>query len=193
MNAVQDKRILQTAFCWDSWLRPDSSCHSLPVPPSPASTGSPFTSGATKQAENLLSKRIPQTLLSPHLFMYLSLSPTNTALHQVPGWAGEIPSPMAESFHLTAVLLLLLISLSFIFPLFLHPLQRTESWKSLELSCDSSGMLEEPSPAGGQLSKPFLSPCKASAEVKGLAGYASTGQLTLMLGHWIKCLLQDQK
>lgn len=34
------------------------------------------------------------------LCSYLSLSPTNTAPHQLPGWAGEIPSPMAQSFHL---------------------------------------------------------------------------------------------
>lgn len=35
---IQSKRILQTAFQQDEWLHPDSSCHSLPVPPGPVWT-----------------------------------------------------------------------------------------------------------------------------------------------------------
>lgn len=74
---------------------------------------------------------------------------------------------MAESFHLT-VQFYSLFSLAFhLFSLFfLHPL---ESWKSLEIFCGSSGLLEEPSSAEGSLSWPPLSPSKASrGQAKGL-------------------------
>jgi len=57
--------------------------------------------------------------LSVSLSLYLS--PINTALHQLPAWAGEIPLPMAESFHLTAQFYSL-FSLAFhLFSLFFSP------------------------------------------------------------------------
>ena len=169
----QGKRILQIAFQQDEWLHPDSSYHSLSVPHGPVWTGTPCTSGTANPAQNKL-KTFPVKEHPKHYYLPISpciyLSVSHKHCSAPAARAGEIPLPMAETFHLTAQFYSL-FSLAFhLFSLFFSTLFRElRAGRCLEPFCGSSGELEEPSPAGGQLSQLFLSPWKTSGgQVKGV-------------------------
>lgn len=130
---IHSKRTLQTEFQQDEWLCPDSSCHSLPAPPGPVCTQTPFTSNPEQnKLKTFPAQEYPKPCYLPiSPCISLPLSPTNPAPHQLPGWAGEIPSPMAQSFHLSAQFCSLFSSAFHVFSFFFSTLFRElRAWSS---------------------------------------------------------------